>query len=167
MVVAADVVESSWKEVGSFSPGAAQRESGRVQREQPHLATYVLASTESLSPGAHELGFYIFIVILRAFRSAHGKIRRITAGAVERTAEEIENTFSKLEGAHEAFLERAADVLGSREPYLFKYVVEALMEAPEDPDDPVELTEEERGTLFLVLATALEALRREQERAAG
>jgi hypothetical protein len=37
-------------------------------------------------------------------------------------------------------------------------VAEAIMEAPDDPDDPVEMTEAESGTLFFVLKTVIEVL---------
>ena len=44
------------------------------------------------------------------------------------------------------------------EPEVMRYVVEAVMEAGDDPDDPVELTEEEEGMLFLVLKTVVDLL---------
>ena len=39
-----------------------------------------------------------------------------------------------------------------------KYVVETLIEAPEGDEDPVELTEEDVGYLFLLLKTVVDLL---------
>ena len=41
---------------------------------------------------------------------------------------------------------------------MFRYMVEAIVEAPDDADDPVEMTAHESGTLFLVLKTAIDVL---------
>lgn len=63
----------------------------------------------------------------------------------------------RLEGAHEKFIERVAKVESSRQPFVMRYLVETLIEAPEG-DDAVALTEEETGTLFLVLKTVIDVL---------
>jgi hypothetical protein len=41
------------------------------------------------------------------------------------------------------------------------------MEAPDDPEDPVVLTEVEEGMLFLVFKTAIDALHEAREQVAG
>jgi hypothetical protein len=61
-------------------------------------------------------------------------------------------------GRHERFLERAAFQQVSGEPEVMRYVVEAVIEAGDDPEDPVELTEEDQGMLFLVLKTVVDVL---------
>ena len=80
------------------------------------------------------------------------------------SAEEIINCYEKnehfiksLEGVHEKFFERIAGVQLSGQPYVMKYVVETLMEAPEE-DDPGNLTEEDIGYLFLLLKTVVDLL---------
>ena len=45
-------------------------------------------------------------------------------------------------------VERVAQVESSRQPWVMKYLVETLMEADEG-EDPIYLTEEESGALFL------------------
>lgn len=73
-------------------------------------------STEHLSPAVHALGFCVFLVMWQAFRrAAAGKVPRVTAGAVARRREEYEQALSRLEGADERFLERAAVVQTSRD----------------------------------------------------
>lgn len=58
-------------------------------------------------------------------------------------------------------------VQASSEPAIFRHMVETLMEAPDDPDDPVVMTEEESGTLFLVLQVAIDVLHDARERVGG
>ena len=50
-----------------------------------------------------------------------------------------------------------AGVQLSGQPYVMKYVVETLMEAPKD-EDPVDLTEEDIGYLFMLLKTVVDLL---------
>ena len=58
---------------------------------------------------------------------------------------------------HDRFFERVAKVEVASQPHVMKYVVDVLMEFGEAPDEIV-LTEEETGTLFLVLKTTVDVL---------
>ena len=44
------------------------------------------------------------------------------------------------------------------QPYVMKYVVDTLIEAPDDEDDPLPMTDEDTGFLFLLLKTVVEVL---------
>jgi hypothetical protein len=157
--VPAEVMEATWVEVASFSEGRGRSETKRAQREQPHLFEFVLGATEHLPPAVHALGFYLFLVIWQAFkRASTGRIPRVTVGAIQSRQAENEKALARLEGADERFLERAAVIQTSGEPAVFRYMVEALMEAPDDPDDPVEMSPADSGTLFLVLQVAIDVL---------
>jgi hypothetical protein len=48
----------------------------------------------------------------------------------------------RLERPHEKFLDRVASVRTSRQPYVVKYVVDALMEEDDKEEDAVALTDE-------------------------
>lgn len=63
----------------------------------------------------------------------------------------------RLEGAHEKFLDRMAKAQTSRQPYVVKYVVDALMEEDEG-EDALVFTEEQKGFLFLLLKTVIDVL---------
>ena len=64
----------------------------------------------------------------------------------------------RLEGVDEKFLDRIASVQTSRQPYVVKYVADALMEDEEEGEDAMALTEEQKGFLFLLLKTVIDAL---------
>ncbi len=166
--ITAGVVEATWRDVASFSDNRGRSETARAQREQPDLLVFMLATTEHLSSPVHALAFYVFLVIWQIFRrSTSTRIPRIKARAIERQFEQNEQSLSRLEGVHTRFLERAAAAQVSQQPAVFRYMVEAIMEAPDDPDDPVEMTEEESGTLFLVLKTVIDVLHDARQRVEG
>ena len=152
------LVEETWQEVAAFSPKRAEREMNRTAKKQRELIGFVAAYTEDLGREAAELGFYMFFTIYRMFqKGAGGGIRGIGGEQIERWLDQNENMLERLEGAHEKFVERVARVEASRQPYVMRYLVETLIEAP-DGDDPVTLTEEETGALFLVLKTVVDVL---------
>jgi hypothetical protein len=61
-----------------------------------------------------------------------------------------------LERAHEKFLDRAARIQISKQPYVMKYVVPTLMEQKEGED--AVLTDEDKGFLFLLFKTVIDVL---------
>jgi hypothetical protein len=91
------------------------------------------------------------------FKESHGKIRRISSEEIIKCYEHNESLLERLEGAHDKFLDRVANVQTSRQPYVVKYVADALMEEDEG-EDALELTEEQKGFLFLVLKAVIDAL---------
>ena len=70
--------------------------------------------------------------------------------------ERNESLIERLEEAQEKFFDRVAMVQTSRQPYVVKYVVDALMD--DEGKDPVALTGEQKGFLFLVLKTVIDIL---------
>ncbi|MEM7352966.1 MAG: hypothetical protein AAF657_19370 [Acidobacteriota bacterium] len=158
--IADAVVEETWEEVARFPPQRAEREMQRVAKRQRHLLTFVDAYSEDLSREAAELAFYMFFTIYRMFQRAYGvKVARVHSDKIEAGLDQNENLLGRLEGAHVKFIERVAQVESSRQPHVMRYLVETLIEAPEG-EDPVDLTEEETGILFLILKTVIDVLDR-------
>ncbi len=114
--------------------------------------------TEEHSPPAHGLAIFLYVVILRAFAKAASRdIRPIKAAAIRKRLEANEALLARLDGAHPRFLERTAMSEISKQPFVMAYLVQALVEGP-NGEEPVELSEEESGTLFLVLKTVIDVL---------
>ncbi len=152
------LVEETWQEVARFSPQRTVQEMERTAGKQTHLLSFIAAYTEDLSREAAELAFYMFFTIYRMFSKSSGHdVSSIRGGKIEHWLDQNENMLGRLEGAHEKFVERVAQVEASRQPFVMRYLVETLIEAP-DGEDPVELTEEETGALFLVLKTVVDVL---------
>ena len=100
----------------------------------------------------------MFYVVCRMFQKSSKKsLKRISPEEIINCYEKTERFIEHLEGAHERFFERIAEVQLSEQPYVMKYVVETLMEAPEE-EDPVILTEDDVGYLFLLFKTVVDLL---------
>ena len=79
----------------------------------------------------------MFFTIHRMFAKGSGRdIESIVGGKIEHWLDQNETLLGRLGGAHEKFVERVAQVEASRQPFVMKYLVETLIEAPEG-DDPI------------------------------
>jgi hypothetical protein len=153
-----ETVEATWREVAQMEPPEAQTAMQEVAKKQPALLAHVMACTDDLRDEAQELGVYIFFVIHRMFEAGSEKpLEQIPIEAVEEIADRNDALLDRLNGAHDRFLERVTEVETSRQPYVYRYLSEALIEEGEQ-DPSVELTEEESGLLFILLKTVIDAL---------
>lgn len=157
-VIPEAVVEETWREVAQLSPSRAQKEMTRLSKAQPHLLEFVLAFTQELTEEATGLALYMLFVVWQMFRKCvPGDMAEITAKEIGQTFKSVEEAMERLEGVHERLLERIAMQHMSAQPYVMKYVVETLMEAPED-EELVPLTEEDQAYLFLLFRTVIDVL---------
>jgi hypothetical protein len=152
-----EIVEKTWQEVAGFSPDGANQEMMKIGNSQPELLTFVMESSKEMGQEVRELAIYMFIVIYWMFQEAHGGIKKISTEEIIECYEHNEGVMERLEGAHEKFIDRVASVQTSKQPYVVKYVADALMEEDEGVDAVV-LTDEQKGFLFLLLKTVIDAL---------
>jgi len=151
------IVEKTWQEVAGFSPDRAKKEMIKIGNNQPDLLAFVMESSKEMGQEVRELAIYMFLVVYRMFQKAHGKIKKISSEEIIECYEHNESLMERLEGADEKFLDRIASVQTSRQPYVVNYVVDALMEEDEG-EDAVELTEEQKGFVYLLLKTMIDVL---------
>ncbi len=148
----------SWDRSTSMRVADMQRTMQQIGRDQAALMIFVLAWTEDLGEDASEMGILLFLVILRAFqKTSPKKIRMIKPAKIEAALASNEKFLANFEQADDRFVERAAEIGTSRQPYLFQFVTEVLMQEPDDPDAP-HLSPEEQGQLFLTLKTVIDVL---------
>jgi hypothetical protein len=151
------LVDKTWQEVASYSPIQANKKMQEMGKNQPELLAFLMALTEDLDPEVKELAIYIAFVVYRIFIGSRSKIKKITSKEIIDCYEYNEDLMGRLEGAHEKFLDRIARVQVSKEPYVMKYVVDALIEESEEGDG-VNLTDEDKVFLFLLLKTEVDLL---------
>jgi len=152
------LMEETWQEVGRFDPVRASKEMMKAGDSQPELLAFMMEFTQDLDLEIQELAIYMFFVVYRVFQKNSGKkIKQIPAEDIIECYEDNENLMQSLEGAHDKFFERIARVQLARQPYVMKYVIDTLIETPED-EDPAALAEDDVGILFLLLKTVVEAL---------
>jgi len=149
-------VEKTWQEVAGFSTNREIKEMQKMGKNQPDLLAFLMALIEDMDPEVRELAIYIAFVVYRIFEGSQNKIKKITSKEIIDCYEYNEDLIGKLEGADEKFIDRIAGIQISKQPYVMKYVVEALMEGSEDDDD--DLTDEDKGFLFLLLKTVVDLL---------
>ena len=152
-----EIVEKTWQEVAGFNPVRANKEMMKIGANQPEILAFVTELTDEMDKEVKELGIYMFFVVYRIFQKAHGKFKGISSEEIIECYERNEGLMERLEGAHEKFLDRVASIQISRQPYVVKYVVDALME-DEEEEDAVALTEEQKSSLFLLLKTVIDIL---------
>jgi hypothetical protein len=151
------LVEKTWQEVAGFGPDRAEKEMMKIGNSQPELLDFVMESSKEMDQEVRELAIYIFLVIYRMFKKAHGKVKRISSEEIIECYEHNEGLLERLEGADEKFLDRIASVQTSRQPYVVSYVVDALMEEDEG-GEAVALTDEQKGVLFLLFKSVIDVL---------
>jgi hypothetical protein len=149
-------VEKIWRQVAEFAPDRANKEMTAMGKNQPDLLAFLIAHTDDRQAEVRELAIYIAFVVYKMFLASSGKIPRISSKEIMATYDETARLVESLEGAHEKFVDRIASVQVSKQPYVMKYVLEALMEDAEE--DGIDLTEEDIGSLFMLFKTEIEVL---------
>ena len=153
-----ELVEETWQEFAGFSLKRVNEEAQKVARSQPNLLSFMMVFTEELDQDVKELVIYMFFVVNRMFAKAYKRrIKRVSPEEIIDRYDQNEKLMKSLEGAHDKFYERIARVQASAQPYVIKYVVETLLEPPEG-EDPVFVSEDDVGLLFLLLKTVVDVL---------
>ena len=156
--ISQELVDETWQAFAGFSPARARKETIKVNKNQPNLLAFMMEFTQDLDQEVQELAIYMFYVVCRMFQKSSKKsLKRISPEEIINCYEKTERFIESLEGTDEKFLERIAEVQLSGQPYVMKYVVETLMEAPEE-EEPIALTEEDIGYLFLLFKTVVALL---------
>ncbi len=151
-----EFVEKTWKDVADFSPVRANSEMLAMGKNQPDLLAFLMAYTDDLQQEVKELAIYIAFVVYKMFHDSAGKLPKISSRKIMARYDDNARFSESLEGAHEKIIDRISKVAVSRQPYVMKYVLEALMEDSEEAG--VALTDEDIGLLFMLLKTELEVL---------
>jgi hypothetical protein len=151
-----EFVEQTWQQIAGFPPERAAKEMHSMGKSQPDLLAFLLAYTDDLQQEVKELGIYIAFVVYKMFHDSAGKIPKISSKEIMARYDENARFLEALEGTHEKIIDRIAKVTGSKQPYVMKYVLEALMEDAEK--EGIDLTEEDIGFLFIILKTEIEVL---------
>ena len=151
-----EFVEKTWQKVAEFTPEMANKEMQAMGKKQPELLAFLMAYTDDLQQEAKELAIYIAFVVYKMFLDSSGKIPKISAKEIMAGYDKNAHLIESLEGADDTFIDRIADVQVSKQPYVMRYVLEALMEDAEE--DGIDLTEEDIGTLFILFKTEIEVL---------
>ena len=158
-----ELVEETWQEFASFTPTQVNKEAKKIAKGQSDLLSFMVEFTEELDQEVKELAIYMFFVVNRIFAKGYRKkIKKASPEEIIECYEKNEKLMESLEGAYNRFYERVASVQVSAQPYVIKYVVETLFEYPEE-EDPIFISDEDVGFLFLLLKTAIDVLNKKTD----
>jgi hypothetical protein len=156
--IAEDIVDDALEEIESFSDDRLDSEMAKLGEKQPDLLSFFVEFTQDLDEQVMEYGFYLFFAVYHIFCKGYGKkIRRIAVDDIITCFEDNQRLLESMEFAHNRFYERIAEVQISPQPYVIMFVVDALLEVPDEEADE-ELSDEDVGYLFLLLKTAIDVL---------
>ena len=94
-------------------------------------------------------------------------MKPVTAEAIQRRLEQNERELMSLDGTDPQQIDEGAIARLTSQPAVFRYVIEAIAEAEEDENEPVAMSPEEKGSLVLLLKTAIDTLDEARERGRG
>ena len=151
-----EFVEKTWQQVAEFTLDRGNKEMLAMGKNQPDLLAFLMAYTDDLSQEVKELAIYIAFVVYKMFLDSGGKIPKISSREIMARYNENALFLEGLEGTHEKIIDRIANVTVSKQPYVMKYVLEALMGDAEE--EGIDLTEEDIGFIFMLLKTEIEVL---------
>ncbi len=149
-------VEKTWQQVAAFTADRANKEMIAMGKNQPALLAFLMAYTDDLQQEVKELAIYVAFVVYKMFLDSSGKLPKISSKEIMARYDENIRLIESIEGTHDKFIDRIAGVQVSKQPYVMKYVLEALMEDAEE--DGIGLTEDDIGSLFLLFKTEIEVL---------
>lgn len=156
--IAEETVDHALEEIESFSDDRFDGEMAKLGEIQPDLLSFMVEFTRDLDEQAMGYALYLFFAVFHIFSKGYGKkIGRITVDEIIDCFEENQKLLESMEFAHNRFYERIAEVQISPQPYVIMYVVDALLESPEEEGEE-ELSDEDIGYLFLLLKTVIDVL---------
>ena len=152
-------IDAAWRDVEAIPKSRVAMEMGRANREQRELSSFIWSYTEGMGPGVAELAGFIYVVLWRVFRaSGSGPVKPVAAEAIKRRLEQNEQDLMRLDGTDPLQIDEVALAGLTRQPAILRYVIEAIASAEEDENQPVAMSPEEKGTLILLLKTAIDTL---------
>ena len=160
--ISEELVEETWMEVGGMTDMTeAANFSREFSKAQPALASFLLEFSRDLSRDAHELAFYMGLVIWNCYEKTaltRATTRELSEEEVIEKYESFDAELGALAGTDERMIERR--VLHSKDypqPAILKYIVETLYEENDSPE-AVTLTDDEKGELFIIMKVAADCL---------
>lgn len=156
--ISEELVNKTQKEVSALSREEANREMLRTCETQPDLVAYATKMTEGRKDEVRELAVYLLFVVNRIFRRGTGRdLKRIKAKDIAKFHENNLQLMARLEAEHTEFVDRAARIQLAGQPHIMGFLIGALMQ-PTSGERPLELSDEEKGLLYVLLKTSADLL---------
>ena len=157
--ISEETVEQTWQTIADMDPADAAQAMFEFSEAQPYLLGFVMAFTEDLENDAGELCTYMLYVVYQMFvNSTKANIPTVTEQQIEA---QYEATCKLLDVIHEADGDPEKAGVESQienQPYVYQYVSEALLEENDDPEDELNISEEDVGEIFMMMKCVIDVV---------
>ncbi len=159
--IPAEVVRETWQQVANSELDHAHELVAELQKEQPFILLYLTDMEGTpFNQNESEIIFFLGLVIWQIMKKGSNKLRQVTVQKLMKAEDANYEFLDLLSQDTEGDFESATlNMLESyQEPEVLRYVVEAIMEEP-DEDDPEDepIRDENRGLAFVIIKTVLDA----------
>lgn len=156
-MISATTVERTWQKMPQISREDAPRLIGESERKQPFLQAHLMTTSTALfNPEVGQLYFYLGVVVYQIMKQGKRRVRLVSEEIMQAVEDAQGDVLELLEEDTDADFVSAATSMAVNhpEPEVLRYIVEALME----DDADIDISEDDKGILFLELQKVLDAL---------
>ena len=152
-----DVVETVCSEpYETWGPEKVQQEMSNLLAEQKDMVVFVQAVMNNLDKLSIEMGFWIFFIIYRMFRTAYGKpIKTIPLADIISAHKKTEQMFEELDNDKNTKINEVSDRLYKSQPNVWTYILQSIFQQSEDGN---KMPENARGQFFIIFTTIITIL---------
>ena len=154
--ISAEAVEKTWKRVASLSLRGAPKLIQRMTKEQPVVLAYLLAvDHDTFNDDERQLLLYVGVVVWQIMSQGVQPLTMVSEAVLDAAERNNVKMAEYLQGETEEGLLQATRVMISNynQPEVLKYVVEAIME---EPEEGCVIRDENRGIMLLDLKTVID-----------
>lgn len=152
-------VDAMCADVERVPPSRIPAEMDKASRNQPELVAFLLGSTDGLAPGVSELTGFIYYVIWRTVcQETRGRLGPISSDAIQATLEKKERDLARLDDLDPALLDTTTFAQITRQPALFRYMLETIAATEEAEPHPLQIPPEDKASVIILLSTAIDLL---------
>jgi hypothetical protein len=163
-MISADSVEKACSDVGEYSDEQMVDEFDRFFRAQPAICDFVVELTHESDIKVQELSLFLSYMIFKTIETdIPDGVLKVTPEVIEAGYRDTESWMERLSAVEGGELQSSviSNLQQDEEPYLLQYVISELNEPMEDG---TQLNDEEKGEVFFVVKTVIEAFRNQSKR---
>ncbi len=154
--ISSDIVEKTWEKMGGMSPQEAQKMINLMSKEQPLILAYLMAVDDDiLNQDERQLLLYLGVVVWQIMLQGDIPLLKVTEQILDNAEESNMKLLEYLEGeSNTGFIDTMEKIVDNySQSKVLKYVIEALME---EPEEGCLIREENKGIMMLDLKTVID-----------
>jgi len=158
-MISEEIVTQTWQKIGQTTEYEAPLIVQQMQEEQPVALSFLISLDDMpFNQNEREIIMYLGLIVWQIMRQSERPLRKVTRNKLRRAEEANIEWLERMETAKEADFFGSIQVMLATypEPEVLRYILEAIMEESEDPDD-ILVRDEYTGLAFLHLKILLDA----------